>query len=698
MSNLLRAWGRAITKVAKGIQQRYWAFNGGQDQVSPPISLSPGFARSALNFECGPYGGYTRIKGYERHDGRASPSDATYSIATATITGSPALGNTITGVSSGATGVVIALPGSSFVITKVVGTFTSGETINISGSPVATLTSAFVAGSASTAALNATYLNLAADQYRADIAAVPGTGNILGVIRFGSVTYAFRNNAGDTATDIYKSSGAGWVNVPLGKELSFTSGGTTEIAEGDTITGATSGATATVKRVVLTSGTWAGGTAAGKFIIHTQTGTFQAENLNVGAALNLATIAGNSSQITLTKSGRYKFAVHNFGGSVNTRHIYGADGKNRGFEFDGTDYGYVPIDTGMDTDTPNYVTIHKNHLFFAFGASVQHSGTGTPYIFTVVTGAAELAMGDDVTNFIGLPGDNNTAALGIYCRNKTAVLYGTSSSNWNLVTFSEIAGALANTAQFAGLALVLDDPGITTLGTTQSYGNFKSANISQRMDPTMRGIIDTAIDSCLIKDKNQYRLFFSGGTTIHITLAETKIIGLMVVSLQDAPTCVWSGEGGDGVETAFFGDASGYVYQMEKGTSFDGDAIAWNLEMAYNHMGSPRMLKSFRDTTLEIGGDSYVEYLFSYLLSYGQATVEQPADDSEVITLRSDNWDSGDWDAGFWDSAAIIPQTFDTPGDAENISIKISGSSDEFDSFTVFGAIVSYLTRRNMRP
>jgi hypothetical protein len=79
------------------------------------------------------------------------------------------------------------------------------------------------------------------------------------------------------------------------KRLAFTSGGTYAVKAGDTVTGATSHATAVVLAVTLTSGSWAGGNAAGTLRMRTQTGTFGAENLDVGTNLNVATIAGNSS-------------------------------------------------------------------------------------------------------------------------------------------------------------------------------------------------------------------------------------------------------------------------------------------------------------------------------------------------------------------------------------------------------------------
>lgn len=84
------------------------------------------------------------------------------------------------------------------------------------------------------------------------------------------------------------------------RTIAYTSGGTYEIVAGDWIVGATSGAKAVVVSLTLTSGTWAGGDAAGVLTIRSQHGTFQAENLNVAANGNVATVAGNSSVRTDT--------------------------------------------------------------------------------------------------------------------------------------------------------------------------------------------------------------------------------------------------------------------------------------------------------------------------------------------------------------------------------------------------------------
>ncbi|MCV0395473.1 MAG: hypothetical protein K5872_22255 [Rhizobiaceae bacterium] len=73
----------------------------------------------------------------------------------------------------------------------------------------------------------------------------------------------------------------------------FSSGGTTEIVAGDKIVGATSGAQAWVREVLEYSGTWAGGDAAGFFVVDMISGTFQSENVDVGSDTNLATVTAN---------------------------------------------------------------------------------------------------------------------------------------------------------------------------------------------------------------------------------------------------------------------------------------------------------------------------------------------------------------------------------------------------------------------
>jgi hypothetical protein len=108
-------------------------FAGGLDTNSSPLHASPGTVINSLNYE--PLvEGYGRCEGYERFDGRPSPSEATF-FSIQFVNGSIAVaaGDTIVGQTSDATGVAVAvaaLDSGSFDDGDAAGTF---AVINIDG-------------------------------------------------------------------------------------------------------------------------------------------------------------------------------------------------------------------------------------------------------------------------------------------------------------------------------------------------------------------------------------------------------------------------------------------------------------------------------------------------------------------------------------------------------------------------------------
>lgn len=668
--------------------------SGGLDQVTPTLSLPPGFVRRGANFECSITGGYSRIAGYERFDGRPRPSDAIYLMLTCTLTGAVAVGNTVTGDTSGDTGKVILVNGSDIVITKTTGYFEIGEDIEISAVSVGTITA--ITGMVADARTNAQYKSYAAADYRTDIGAVPGEGSILGVSFYNGVVYAWRNNVGSTAARMYKSTSSGWTQVALGVELKFDAGGTTPLLDGQTVNGATSGATGTITRVVLESGSWAGSNAAGKLIFATVTGTFQNnEHIRIGAGPNLALADGTQAAITLLPNGKFETSIANFGGGPANYRMYGADGVNRGFEFDGT--VFVPIKTGMPLDKPKHVVVHKQHLFFSFGASLQFSSLGFPYQWDPIIGAGEIAMNAEITNLVQLPGDQTSGALGVYTRRDTSVLYGTDVDSFVLATYNTGTGAVAYTAQNMDQVYTLDDRGVTKLGTTLNFGNFTAASLTMALRPYLQNKINTAVGSTVQRDKGQYRVMFSDGTGIYMTVLNGKLLGTMPVQFAHNPTCLFENEDTDGKQRLFFGATNGYVYEMDRGTSFDGATLPAGFTLVYASQNQPRILKRYRHAMMELSDGGYAEVSFGYDLAYRSLTLDPSADQDFAKDLRSSYWDEFTWDDFVWDGEDLSPSELDMVGTAENVALRVSSDSDLYESFTINSVILHYTPRRGMR-
>jgi hypothetical protein len=666
---------------------------GGLDQVTPTLTLPPGFARKAANFECNVSGGYTRIAGYERFDGRPSPSAALYNILICTFTGVVAVGDTVTGMTSAATGKVFAVTDTTVVVTRQVGNFVVNEGLSVSAVQKATVTG--IQGVSADGLTDAQYRNLAADDYRADIQAVPGSGKVLGVVIYKGDVYAWRNAIGGASAAMFKATTSGWTQVTLGKELVFTNG-VVDIPEGSTVTGQTSGATGVVARTVLQAGSWGGTTlASGRLILSSTTGTFTTgENLRIGSTVH-AHAGGAATQITLLPNGRYETAIGNFGGGDANFRVYGCDGVNRAFEFDGT--VFVPIATTMPNDVPLHVSVHKQHLFLSFGASLQFSALGYPYQWDPVLGAGEIAMNGQITNLIVLPGDQTSGALGVYTRRDTSVLYGTSEANFSLSTFNTGTGAVPYTARNMDQAYVLDDRGIISLGTTLNFGNFLPASLTMNLRPYLESRINLATASSLNRNKGQYRVFFSDGTGVYMTMINGKLIGSMPVEFLDPVVCCDEGEDVNGVAVSFFGSDNGFVYELDKGTSFDGDIISASVNLVYNSVKSPRILKRYRKASVELAGNYYTEIQFGYDLGYRRSEIPQPLDATFESDLRSSYWDSMIWDNFVWDGSDVTPSEIEVSGTAENIAIRVSCASDLFEPFTVNTIIIHYTMRRGLR-
>ncbi len=682
------------------IQHDYIPFVGGLDTETPRWDVPVGRLRDSENYEMNIEGGISDIGGYERFDGQPKPSAGLYHILDVTVSGTFAAGDTITGATSTATAVVLeVVTGGAqayLVITKIaVAVFQDAEDLTVSAVVQGNTDSLAKANGASTLKLNARYLNLSADEYRSDIGAIPGSGDVLGLIMLDDITYGFRNNAGATATDLYKESASGWTQVSLNNEISFTAG-TAAFVEGETLTGGTSGATATILRIVLESGSFAGNDAAGRLIIGTVTSSpYQAETGT--SASGSATLSGAESAITIAASGSYEFDVANFGGQLGTLRIYGVNGVDKGFEFDGT--VYVPISTGTTVDKPTHVIVHKNHLFFSFAGSMQHSGISTPYIWTLVFGAAELATGDTISGFMVEPGELAGATLGCYNRNTIHMLYGSSAADWNLVRYRDEIGAFEDSIQQFGRTIFLDDRGLTDFKTVLDYGNFRDATLSSHIQSFINEKKTLVTASCIARDKNQYRVFFNDGTGLYVTSKDKDVIGMTPVSFPDTVRQMYSLELSSGAEQIMFGSADGFVYELEKGTSFDGDNITGQFSLHYHHSKTPRNNKVYKGLTLEAEGSGYSEFIFDYSLGYGSTDIEQPASTVNVLGFTVPKWDAGgSYDSALnWDGSTLSPTTHFLEGEAENISIMISKDSDEFKPIKYSGALIRLIMRRVIR-
>lgn len=690
----------SVTRLGGGTTSNGISYPGGLDLTTPSLQLQPGALRNVVNYECSQAGGYARIDGYERLDGRPAPHLASYKVVqVGSFTNVPAVGNTIAQGGSGATGVVILVNNVAgafyMVVTKVTGTFANTGAITVSAVAIgSTIAQTFLL----TSLLNAQYLALAADNYRADIGLVPGSGPILGVVGivFNGVdeVYAFRANVSASAVAIYKASASGWTLVPYFKIVSFTVGSAVAPADGDTLT--QSGVTATIKRVMWQSGLFTDNTAVGQLVITTPSGGNFSNSTATTTSGSTVTLSGIQTAITMVPGTRFQFDKGNFGGQLATRRIYGCDGTNPGFEFDGETL--APINTGLSPNAPTNVCCHHDILFFSQDASFIYSGAGEPFKWSAIDGGGEIACGDTVTGMITLPGAQTTAAMAVLLRSNTAVLYGTDPDTFNFVSFNTGSGALPYSTQNLFDVFVLDDLGVITLQATLNYGNFTPSTLTKNILPFIQQERTRTIASSLNRSKSQYRVFFSDGYGLWLTTVNQTFLGASVVFFPNPVLCADETDLAAGGMASYFGSSNGYVYQLDVGTSFDGGNIDAFATLAWDPVRSPRILKRFRSASVEMQGSAYAAISFGYQIGYGSTLIGQPSNTNYASGFSGTPfWDSMIWDNFVWDGQTLIPTDVPLDGTAENIQVTIGSSTNYIASYNINSVIYSYNPRRGMR-
>jgi hypothetical protein len=230
-----------------------------------------------------------------------------------------------------------------------------------------------------------------------------------------------------------------------------------------------------------------------------------------------------------------------------------------------------------------------------------------------------------------------------------------------------------------------------------NFGNFAAASLTMNIRPFLQTRRSLASASVVNREKGQYRVFFSDGTGLYLTLSNGKYMGAMPVQFPNAVLCCVEGGLQNGVEVSYFGSDNGFVYRLDAGTSFDGAAIPANVTLAYNSAGSPRILKRYRRASVEMTGNYYAEFGFGYDLGYSSAEINQPSDESYTNDLRPSYWDSFIWDNFVFDGRDISPSEIEVTGTAENMAIRISSVSNLLQPFTVNSIIVHYTMRRGIR-
>lgn len=690
--------------MAQETRTSTFLLRGGLNLVTPAVAIPQGQCINAKNYEA-EVSGYKRVPGMERTDGRPAPSEASYWVlnhdaGVAAVT----IGDRITGATSTATGTVLLAPvvqsgsvgtgdaAGYFLLTDVTGTFLNNEALQVLAATAATADGTQVERGADNDDDDRTWHQAAIEARRASILQVPGSGAVRGVGLYKGDRYAVRDNVAGTGAELFKATPGGWAAQDLGLLLEFNTS-TAKFNEGATLTGALSGATGVIKRAVLNEGSWVSA-GAGFLVFASVTGTFQAAETitDDGTLAGSAKVTGAQTANTLPAGGRYLFESHNFYGVANREMMYAVSGAGRAFEWDGAILS--PIRTGVAEalDKPTHLAIYQQHLFLGYpGGSLMISEPGDPLQYSTTRGAGEVGFGSDFADLI----NNFQTALIVIGTSKIGFITGSSTADFQLEVINEDGGGKTYSAQSVGQLLYMDDQGVREIEATQRFGNFRANSITAQIQPLFeakRRAGASPVASLRVRSRDLYRLFFDDRTVLSIYMGR-KMPEPMTFDYPFQVICAASGDDADGYEILLAGGEDGHFYELDRGTSFDGQEVTAFIQFPFNSLGSPNLNKTFYKTRTQVIGTARTTLSVSAEFSYGDPDL--PPSDEQFFDVSGGGgfWDQAVWNQFVWSSEVVGRAEAYFDGFGTNVSIAIMSDAAFEEPHTLSSMTLHYNDR-----
>ena len=388
---------------------------------------------------------------------------------------------------------------------------------------------------------------------------------------------------------------------------------------------------------------------AGNDIFFSQDGTsyLQINKASVDASGdNFSTFSGRS-ELSLTSIDQCEFALFEGTSDYGELIITDKSGNNKPFLFKMTGTGtalssrtyFVSQITISGSTTAKFCTIHDNHLVVSGDPStpntIYFSATGDIDSFSG-SGSGSITLEDKV---VGLKSFRNE--LFIFCQNSIFKLQNiNNSSTIAVVPVTKNVGCVDGQTiqEIAGDLIFLAPDGFRTVAGTARIGDVELGTISQAIQPIINEILNTEdlqFSSVVIRDKSQYRMFYSADT--QSTAGSKGIIGTLrpngfewseTLGIQ-APA-ITSGFDSSGVEKFYHGDRDGHIYNHDTGNAFNPAGTSTNIEAEYQSpdfdYGDLGTLKTLDYAKIAFTPEGDAQPTLRIRFDYDSLSTPQPAD------------------------------------------------------------------------
>ena len=290
--------------------------------------------------------------------------------------------------------------------------------------------------------------------------------------------------------------------------------------------------------------------------------------------------------------------------------------------------------TVTGTKAVKYITVHDHHLI---AAGVEDNLSTVYYSKNLDatdfggTGSGSVTISDQIVGVRGFRTD-----LFIFCENsihKLIDINGTVA----VVPVAENVGCLSGYSiqEVGGDLIFLAPDGLRTVAGTARIGDVELGTVSKAIQPLLtelaNNINDYIISSVVIREKSQYRLFYTD-TSVQDS-QQRGIIGTLRPNGFEwgetrgiEVTEIGSGFNENGIEKYYHGSTTGYVYNHNTGNDFDGTSILARYATPNYDYGDLGTLKTLHYIKVSASAEGVVEPNVQVRYDYGNTDTPQPTD------------------------------------------------------------------------
>jgi len=335
----------------------------------------------------------------------------------------------------------------------------------------------------------------------------------------------------------------------------------------------------------------------------------------------------SSSGVTLSGSGKVRFAKHEFAAS-NTLIV--VDGASKPFKFDGSTLSSITT-APSDVEDSTFVVEHQDHLFFVKNNIVSFTAPLSDTDFTVASGGGSISFNDNISGIVSFRNQ-----LVVFTPSSIDIITGTTFADFAKQNVTKDIGAVKEDTiqEIGGDVMFLGPDGLRLLSATDRINDFSLGVVSKVIQSEMLDFItrSTSFASVVIREKSQYRILgFNSGYTdesaigiLGTQFAQQGGDSMQWAELRGVNAYVAASARDETQEIIVFANDDGYVYQMENGSSFDGKNIVATFATPFVFINDPQMRKTFYKLNIYTDPQGSFESVVNLKLDFDTEGVVQP--------------------------------------------------------------------------